>query len=134
MAFILIGICTGLALGFFSFYQLELFLAASFVLALASSVCLRLLMLFSGIIAEKVSPTGQSEGFIVDYFNMLRALFELLPDGAQTGVFLVPVFIIIGRILTWAHYTAFPDSALPLTEAERCAATMNKFSLKRPNN
>ena len=134
MTFILIGICIGLALGFFSFYQLELFLAASVVLAFASSVCLRLLMLFSGAIAEEVNPTGQSQGFIVDYFNMLKAIFELLPEGAQTGVFLVPVFIIIGRVLTWAQYTACPDGALPLTEAERRAATMNKFSLKRPNN
>lgn len=109
-------------------------MAASLTLAIASGVCLRLLMPFSVIMAHKVNPTGQHQGFIQDYLNVLKAIFELLPSGGQTGVFLIPVFIIIGRVLTWAHYTAFPDSALPLTAAEHRAATMNKFSLKRPNN
>lgn len=132
MTFIVLGICIGLALGFFSFYHLEVFLAGSLVIVVASGICLRLLALFSPIVAHKVSPTGEGQGYILDYLNMLKAFFELLPDRAQLAVFLLPVFIIIGRVLTWAHYTALPDSALPLTEAERRDATMNKFSLKRP--
>lgn len=134
MIFILLGITLGLALGFLSFYQLELFLAGSFLLALVGSVVLRLLIPFSRTIATELSPAGERQSYIQSYFNMLEGMFKLLPEAAQTGVFLVPVFIVIGRFLTWMHYAACPESALPLTEAERREATMNKFSLKRPRN
>lgn len=131
MGFIILAITVGLALGFFSFYHLELFLAGCVVVAFASGLVLRLLTLFSPIVASTLSPTGESQGYVLDYLNMLKTAFQLLPESAQLGLIMLPAIVIIGRVLTWAHYVLFPDHAFPLTEAERREATLQKFSFKR---
>ena len=130
MIFIVLAVILGLGLGFFSFYHLNLFLAGSTVFAIVGGVVLRLLAPFSAILAREMSAAGQGEGFVQNYLNLLKAVFHFLPEGAQTGLILLPAIIVIGRFLTWAHYVLFPDHALPLTEEERREATLQRHSFK----
>lgn len=132
MTLIACSIILGLCLGFISFYFQEIFWSGAFTLGVASFFLLRTLPAFTFVIASSVSPTGQSEGWVRDFFNMCREIFALLPDTAQLSLGLLSVCLIVGRVLTWAHYTAFPDHALAHTEAEKSAKTVEKFSLKRP--
>ena len=130
MIFIFLAVVLGLGLGFFSFYHLELFLAGSTVFTAGTAIFLRLFFPFSVVFAGEMNSTGQSRGFVLDYLDLLVAIFHFLPQGAQTGLILLPFAVILGRVLTWAHYELFPNQALPLTEAERREATMQRYSFK----
>ncbi len=132
MTFIIFAVLIGLALGFASFYYQELFLAAMVMLGVIFYFLLRPYLLLAPLVGSEVSETGRSEGYIQDILNTTAAAYDLLPSGADTALFLLPICVLLGRCLTWAHYTAFPDYALPRTDAEHRAETMKKFSFKRP--
>lgn len=132
MVYWFISILTGLALGFGSFYYQKLFLGVALALLSGLQLFVGLTIFLGRVSAREVRPTDASSGYVSDMLNLYRVMFELLPEGAQLGLCLLPVALVVGRALTWMHYTAFPDAALPLTDAERQHNTLSKFSLKRP--
>jgi hypothetical protein len=131
MVFIAKSALLGLSLGFLSFYHQKWFLAALGTLFGVAKVWFVLIVMVGRPIAAEFSPTGRSEGWFMDMIYLYQALFRSLPESLQLALFLLPIFIIVGRLLTWVHFVLCPKQALPLTDAERHAHTMKNFSFKK---